>query len=126
MPVATESVPVATESMPVATETVPVATESVAVATETVPVATESVPVATESVPVATESVPVATECGCISVTAAVTKEISVENRLITTLMTNYSKYGRPIADVMQPVNVYISFYLTQLMSLVSMHISTR
>ncbi|KAK2181041.1 hypothetical protein NP493_414g02036 [Ridgeia piscesae] len=32
--------------------------------------------------------------------------------------MTNYSKYGRPISDVTQPVNVYISFYLTQLMSL--------
>lgn len=42
-----------------------------------------------------------------------------VENRLIQNLLANYSRWGRPIADVSKPVQVSITFYLTQLMSLV-------
>ncbi len=45
-----------------------------------------------------------------------------VENRLIQQLMVNYSRFGRPIADISNPVQVSISFYLTQLMSLVSVN----
>ena len=43
-----------------------------------------------------------------------------VENQLIQRILSNYSRYGRPIADISRPVHVSISFYLTQLMSLVS------
>ena len=42
-----------------------------------------------------------------------------VENQLIQNLLANYSRWGRPIADVSKPVQVSITFYLTQLMSLV-------
>ncbi len=42
------------------------------------------------------------------------------ESRLITHILTNYSRFGRPIEDINLPVNVSISFYLTQLMSLAS------
>ena len=47
-------------------------------------------------------------------------KMMGVENRLISHILQNYSRYGRPIADISKPVQVTISFYLTQLMSLVS------
>ncbi len=43
-----------------------------------------------------------------------------IENQLIQSLMANYSRWGRPIADISKPVQVSITFYLTQLMSLVS------
>ncbi len=45
-----------------------------------------------------------------------------VENQLIQNLLANYSRFGRPISDVSKPVQVSITFYLTQLMSLVSIH----
>ena len=44
---------------------------------------------------------------------------VGVESELIQNMLMNYSRYGRPIADVLKPVEVSISFYLTQLMSLV-------
>ena len=43
----------------------------------------------------------------------------NMENRLISDLLSNYSRFGRPISDVTKPVKVTIKFYLTQLMSLV-------
>ena len=43
-----------------------------------------------------------------------------IENQLIQHLLTNYSRFGRPISDISRPVVVTISFYLTQLMALVS------
>ena len=47
-------------------------------------------------------------------------RDMGLESELINKILSNYSKFGRPIADVSKPVNVTISFFLTQLMSLVS------
>jgi len=45
-----------------------------------------------------------------------------VENQLIQDILANYSKIGRPISNISMPVEVSISFYLTQLMSLEEKH----
>jgi hypothetical protein len=45
---------------------------------------------------------------------------MGAESQLINHLLSNYSRNGRPIINVTNPVQVSITFYLTQIMSLVS------
>ena len=42
------------------------------------------------------------------------------ENRLLQDLMDGYNKHARPIHNVLKPIEVEISFYLTKILGLVS------
>lgn len=45
---------------------------------------------------------------------------INFENRLLRDLHEDYNRHARPISDVHAPIDVYISFYLTKILGLVS------
>ena len=48
---------------------------------------------------------------------------VNYENRLLRDLLDDYNRHARPIADVHSAIDVYISFYLTKILGLVSTRI---